>query len=83
MTKQITTKTEMDINEYLKYADDNRVYPSAKQIRMLESCMPKQSFQPGRPISDREFWDTIAASESAKVWLSNALSQLDQNKSHH
>lgn len=70
--------TSLDFNEYYSYARKDTVYPSAKQIEMLKSVMPKESFQPAPPITNRDYWDKIAASESGKEYLNNALSVLDK-----
>lgn len=68
----------LNMDDYLKCADGNYVYPSARQIQMLKSFIPDNSFHPAPPISDRGYWDKIAASESGKNWLGGALLVLDK-----
>ncbi len=72
------TCNSLDIGEYLKLAYSNSVYPSAGQVQMLKSFVPEESFQPAPPITDRIYWDKIAASESGKEYLDKALSELDK-----
>ena len=72
------TGNSLDIGEYLKLADSNSVYPSAGQIQMLKSFVPEESFQPAPPVTDRVYWDKIAASEFGKEYLDKALSELDK-----
>lgn len=68
----------LDIGTYLSHADKGRVYPSSKQIEMIKSMIPEHPFQVAQPISDRDFWDDIAASKSGKAWLSQALAVLNK-----
>jgi len=71
-------KDSLDMKEYLKFANGDDIYPSEKQIEMLKAVMPKHSFQPAPSISDRVFWDKIAASESGKSYFEEALSLIDK-----
>lgn len=68
----------LDIGEYLKYVDGDKIYPSAKQMEMLKAVMPKQSFQPAPAISNREYWEEIANSTSGQAYLKEALTLLDK-----
>ena len=70
----------LDFNEYYSHSPSGRnvVYPSAKQIEMLEAVMPKQSFQPAPPITNRVYWNKISAGDSGKAYLKKALSELDK-----
>ncbi|MDO7171599.1 hypothetical protein [Mariniflexile sp. AS56] len=68
----------LDIAEYLKHADGDNMYPSAKQIEMLKKVMPKNAFQPAPKISDRPYWNAVAATASGKEYLKKALSFLNE-----
>lgn len=68
----------LDIGEYLKYVDGDKIYPSAKQMEMLKAVMPKQSFQPAPDISNRGYWDRIAGTKSGQAYLKEALEVLDK-----
>ena len=71
-------EASLDIGEYLKHADGDVVYPTARQVQMLQSVMPNESFHPAPAINDRVYWSKIAASESGKEWLNEAISELDK-----
>lgn len=68
----------LDFNAYFSHARKDTIYPSSKQIQMLKAVMPKETFQPAPPIFDRVYWDNIAASESGKAYLEDALSEIDK-----
>lgn len=72
------TITSLDFNEYYSHARLDTIYPSAKQTEMLKSFMPKHSYQPAPPITNRDYWDKIATGESGKEYLNKALSELDK-----
>jgi len=72
------TVPSLDFNEYYSHAEIDTIYPSAKQIELLAAVMPKQYFQPAPPITNRVYWDKIAAGESGKEYLNKALSELDK-----
>ncbi len=68
----------LDIGVYLKYVDGDKIYPSAKQIKMLKAVLPKQTFQPAPAISNRGYWEEIANSTSGQAYLKSALEVLDK-----
>lgn len=72
-------KESFNIVEYFKLVDKDIIYPSIKQIEMLRSVMPKGVFQPAPVVSNRVYWDKIAASNSGKEWLNNALKSILTN----
>ncbi|MDO5971788.1 hypothetical protein Q4Q35_18455 [Flavivirga aquimarina] len=76
--KQNNKPIDLNIAEYLSYANSDTIYPSAKQIEMLKAVMPKQSFQLAPSITARDYWSKIAASESGKDYLKEALSELEK-----
>ena len=74
------TVSSLDFNEYYSHGPTSRdvVYPTAKQIEMLRAVMPKETFQPAPPITDRGHWEKIAASASGKEYFQKALSELEK-----
>ena len=72
------TYPPLDFNTYYNQANRDSIYPSAKQIEMLKVVIPKESFQPAPPVTNRIYWDEIAASASGKEYLNKALSELDK-----
>ncbi|GIZ09789.1 heparinase II/III family protein [Flavobacterium sp. UMI-01] len=68
--------SQLDLAAYLKLADSNIIYPSAKQIEMLKKVVPASAYEPVPGISDRGFWDKIAASKSGQKYLAEATSLL-------
>lgn len=68
----------LDINAYFAHAKTDTIYPSAKQMEMLKSIIPLETFQPAPDINDRVYWSKIANSESGKRYLENALSELNK-----
>lgn len=77
-SKAVVEKATLDFNEYYSYVRTDTIYPSAKQIELLKTVMPKASFQPVPNISNREYWDKIAASKSGEDYLEKALSELEK-----
>lgn len=71
-------KASLDITAYLDAADGKHIYPSLTQLEMLKSVLPKESFRPAPPASDRNYWDKIAGSEAGALYLEEALSLLDR-----
>jgi hypothetical protein len=70
---------KLDLTEYYRHSpggDD--VYPTEKQLEMLKAVMPAESYQPAPPISNRGYWDRIAASASGKEHLKTAVERLDE-----
>ncbi|MDW7691210.1 hypothetical protein R9C00_19340 [Flammeovirgaceae bacterium SG7u.111] len=68
----------LDINAYLEASDGEDIYPTPKQIEMLKKVVPETVFQPAPPASDRAHWEKIAASESGKNYLEEALEELEK-----
>lgn len=68
----------LDINSYLALADEDKIYPSEKQIEMLKAFIPNESYQPAPNITDRIFWDKIFTSKSGKDYLVKANILLDK-----
>lgn len=70
----------MDFEQYLSHrsADGDIALPTEAQLQMLRAVVPDSAFRPAPPISDRQFWDGIAASPSGQAWLTKALTQLDE-----
>lgn len=62
----------LNIEEYLKLADQNVIYPSTKQIDLLKAVIPEEVFQPAPDINDRFYWGKIAKTDSGKKWLNDA-----------
>ncbi|MBP0903857.1 hypothetical protein ACFSKN_05275 [Mariniflexile gromovii] len=68
----------LNIAEYLKHADGDKIYPSAKQMEMLKKVMPNDAYKAAPQITDRAYWDAMAATSSGKVYLNKAMSLLDE-----
>lgn len=68
----------LDIGKYLEVADSDKIYPSQKQIDMLKAVMPAQAYQPAPNISNRVYWDKIAATESGQSYLEKANTSLNK-----
>ena len=69
----------MDLKEYYSHSPDgDDVYPIDRQIELLKTVMPAESYQPAPPISDREYWEKIASSASEQAHLKHAASVLDE-----
>lgn len=62
----------LDIKKYLELADGEMIYPSTDQIKMLKKVMPVQVYQPAPNISNRTYWNNIAASKSGQDYLEKA-----------
>ncbi|ANW97412.1 hypothetical protein AXE80_03240 [Wenyingzhuangia fucanilytica] len=67
---------KLNISEYLKLKENKIISPSVKQIEMLKKVLPKQAFQPAPKISDRVFWNKIAATKSGKDYWELANSYI-------
>ncbi len=74
----VSAAAKLDIGEYLKLANKDVIYPSEAQLEMLKDVVPNHTFQPAPSITDRDFWDRIAATKSGKQWIANA--KADKNK---
>ncbi|QDO94285.1 hypothetical protein FNB79_10000 [Formosa sediminum] len=68
----------LNIETYLKAASSDTLYPSDAQIAMLEKVIPKEAFQPAPKITDRTYWNAIAASSSGQAYLEKAKSLLEK-----
>ena len=73
-----TTKPSLDFKKYFKQGAEDAIYPSAKQIEMLEAFISEETYQPSPSILDRVYWDKILTTESGKKYLENALSELNK-----
>ncbi|XMO85358.1 heparinase II/III family protein [Algibacter sp. AS12] len=76
--KSSAQESVLDINSYLALADNDKIYPSEKQIEMLEAFVPNEAYQPAPNINSRVFWDKIAISKSGEDYLAEASSLLDK-----
>jgi hypothetical protein len=76
--KEEIKKEPLNIAEYLKYADGDQIYPSDKQIELLKKVMPEEAFQPAPAISDRTYWNKVAATPSGKAYLEKAISLISK-----
>jgi hypothetical protein len=68
----------LDIREYLKHADGEKIYPSEKQIEMLKTVMPKEAFQAAPKISNRVYWDQVLDTKSGQDYLEKAISLINE-----
>lgn len=57
----------LDINAYLEASDGEHIYPTLEQIEMLKSVIPRASFQPAPPISNRDYWETLVLRHTSTV----------------
>ncbi|WP_199269891.1 hypothetical protein [Algibacter sp. L1A34] len=76
--KQELKTEQLDIIAYLKKADGDQIYPSEAQIELLKTVMPVEAYQPAPKISDRVYWDKVAATKSAQDYLEKANTELDK-----
>jgi len=76
--QSVTTPQKLDIDAYLAAADGDQIYPSAKQIEMLQGMIPEEPFMPSPPATDREHWNKVAQSEAGQTFLQEALSLKDK-----
>ncbi|MCL5128529.1 hypothetical protein [Algibacter sp. L4_22] len=76
--KQELKTEQLDIIAYLKQADGDQIYPSEAQIELLKTVMPVEAYQPAPKISDRVYWDKVAATKSAQDYLEKANAELDK-----
>ncbi|MCG9792849.1 heparinase II/III family protein [Flavobacterium algicola] len=67
-----------DMGAYLKEADAETIYPSARQIEMLNKAIPEQTFQPAPNSNDRVYWNTIAATKTGKEYLDESIALIDK-----
>lgn len=66
----------LNIDAYLKLAENGAIYPSEQQMELLSPYVPKNRIQPAPPITDRNFWDKVSATASGKEVLNTALANL-------
>jgi hypothetical protein len=76
--KESNKEVSLNIKEYLKYTDNDKIYPSEQQIKMLKEVLPKKTFQAAPKIDDRVYWNSLAETPSGKTYLKKALSFLDK-----
>ncbi|MDO7173755.1 hypothetical protein [Mariniflexile sp. AS56] len=67
----------LDINMYLAAASSNDVSPTSEQLDMLRVVVPEEHFQLAPSISDRDYWEGIAATDSGKLYVADARSDLN------
>lgn len=77
-SKPKEVRATLDIKKFLSLADSVLIYPTESQIKMLESYVPKQSYNASPTISDRVFWDSIATTNSGKKYFAEALSRIEK-----
>ncbi|EOR92653.1 hypothetical protein ADIARSV_4165 [Arcticibacter svalbardensis MN12-7] len=68
----------LNITAYLKLANGDQIYPTAKQIKMLRPFMPQETFMPAPAYSDRDYWNKIANSSSGKEYLKEAYAVIQK-----
>ncbi|MFI3282923.1 MAG: heparinase II/III family protein [Rikenellaceae bacterium] len=69
--------SEFDMKSYLDAADEDKIYPSAKQIEMLEEVIPQSNYSPFPTIEGREYWDGVAKSKQGQEYLLEAMSIIE------
>ena len=72
------SKSTLDLQNFYQEGKENAIYPSAKQIEMLESFIPEEAYQPSPSILNRTYWDKILTTKSGKEYLENALLELNK-----
>ncbi len=73
----IQHKNPFDLKSFWQAANDNQIYPSEQQMKMLAKVMPEHTFQPAPPASDRAYWGTLFNSKQGREYYSIALSVID------
>jgi len=76
--KIVAQGPSLDIAQYLELAKEKQIYPSEAQIELLKTVMPAEAYQPVPEISNRDYWNKIAASKSGQDYLEKANAQLDK-----
>ncbi|WP_282123118.1 hypothetical protein [Algibacter mikhailovii] len=71
-------KETLNITQFLSLADQGVIYPSVKQLEMLKSVIPDNTFQPSPDITNREHWNKIARTESGQEVLNNAIAYINR-----
>ncbi|MFI3293579.1 MAG: heparinase II/III family protein [Rikenellaceae bacterium] len=64
-----TMATSFEIKSYLSKATDGVIYPSAEQIKMLETVIGNDTYTPLPGCLNRNYWDSIASSDEGKELL--------------
>ncbi|CDF78745.1 chondroitin AC/alginate lyase family protein (PL 8) [Formosa agariphila KMM 3901] len=67
----------LNIKDYLELGHADTLYPSPQQMELLKKAIPEDHFQPAPKISDRSYWDQVAASVSGQAYLKKANTLLD------
>ncbi|WP_406683210.1 heparinase II/III family protein [Seonamhaeicola sp. MEBiC1930] len=68
---------KLDIETYLLEASSKKYSPNATQVEMLKAVIPKETFQPAPPITNRKYWEDIASTDSGKKYLQDAISDIE------
>lgn len=74
----LQSKTTLDISAYLSLVKGDSIYPNLAQLEMLKTVIPDYSFQPAPTISDRDYWNERAKTESGQEYYQEALSLLER-----
>ncbi len=69
---------KLDMKAYLALRGDNAVYPSAEQIEMLSGIIPKETYMPMAPISDRSYWESMASSPEGTAYIADAYALIEK-----
>ena len=51
-----TSKLGLDLQNFYKEGKENAIYPSVKQIGMLDEFIPEETYQPSPSILNRTYW---------------------------
>ncbi|MEP3837808.1 MAG: hypothetical protein ABJM36_09175 [Algibacter sp.] len=70
-------QSKLDVKTYLEAASTNEVSPTSEQLDMLRAVLPKENFQLAPAISDRDYWEAVAATESGRLYVEDARSDLN------
>ncbi|WP_339884888.1 hypothetical protein [Polaribacter vadi] len=70
-----TSKSTLDLQSFYKEGKENAIYPSEKQIELLEVIIPKETYQPAPSILNRTYWEKVSTTASGKKYLEIAVSE--------
>lgn len=77
-TSKKEEQNSFDIQEFWNKAESDHIYPNQQQLNMLRSVVPQEPYQPAPKIDNRQYWEKIAATESGRDYLANAISELKE-----
>ncbi|WP_199270251.1 hypothetical protein [Algibacter sp. L3A6] len=69
-------ENKFDIKTYLDAGNVNEVGPTNEQLDLLRAVVPQQQYQLSPFIGDRDYWESIAATESGKSYVEDAFLDL-------